>query len=184
MINKEKFAFFNRITLLVIGILLLMLLIKVVYGGFHTDSSGSVVNPVAFYVLSAGSQTGNIKMFELKPDDQDYEYDFTVSNFKDSKVSDVDMEYDLEIITTTNLPVSYKLYLESQDNIITSQETFQDNDSMYFTRYKTPKETFSKNVQKTYTYKLIVNFPSTYSSDVYQDLIDSVQVKITSRQVE
>ena len=96
----------------------------------------------------------------------------------------VDLEYELTLVTTTNLPVEYEIYLsDSPDNIITSKEIYQDEDGMYFYKFHTPKKNFTHDVKQTDNYKLVVNFPEQYKSSEYQNLLESATIYIDSKQM-
>lgn len=184
MINKKRFNVLNRITLTVMGILVLLLLTRTVFTSFYTDSNGTVVNHIAFYVLDSHKQTETLKMFDIKPDSNDYTYEIDVSNFKNGKVSEVDLNVNLSIRTTTNLPVSYALYLEDDNtNILGDREVIQDSNNVYYFKYNPPGFTFTHGVQKTNHYRLTLNFPSSYNNEAYQDLIDSIEITLNANQV-
>ena len=111
MIDKRKFRQLSRLTISIVAILLTLLVIRVVYSAYQTDGEGKAISEIAFYVVNSSVQTQNLQMFDLEPSDEDYTYDISVSNFENNKTSDVDMQYNLEITTSTNIPVTYKLYL-------------------------------------------------------------------------
>lgn len=183
MIDKKKFIKFNRITIVLILIFILLILGKT-FSSLQTDGSGKAVADIAFYVLDAKTQSEDIKMFEISPDGQDYTYNINVSNFKDDKVNEVDLEYNFTLVTTTNLPVEYAIYLsDSTDNIITSKEIYQDEDGMYFYKFHTSTKNFTHGVKRTDNYKLVINFPEQYQSSEYQDLLESATIYIESKQL-
>lgn len=184
MIDKKKFKTSMTITLIIIVILILLSLIRLSFSIFHTDSSGTVVNHIAFYTVEPTRQTQTLKMFEISPDNHEYIYTIDVSNFKNGKTSEVDLSGTLQIKTTTNIPVEYKLYLgDNPTNIIGNKETIQDEDDTYFFKYSSQNVTFTHNVQKTYNYKLSVKFPNTYNSEEYQDLLDTIEITIDVKQL-
>ena len=87
-------------------------------------------------------------------------------------------------MTTTNLPIDYQIYLgDDTTNIISKKEVFQDEDMMYFNRYMTSTRSFSKDKDMVDKYKIVINFPKEYNDSKYQDLLDSVEVVIESKQV-
>ena len=183
MIDKKKFIKFNRITIVLVLIFILLILGRT-FSSFQTDGKGKANLDIAFYVLDTKTQSEDIKMFEIAPDGQDYVYSINVSNFKNNKTSEVDLEYELTLVTTTNLPVKYEIYLsDSTDNIITSKEIYQDEDGMYFYKFHTPKKNFTHDVKQTDNYKLVVNFPEQYKSSEYQDLLESATIYIDSKQM-
>ena len=184
MIDKKKFWQFQKITIAIVGILLLLLGMRVVFARFFTDGSGPAVGDIAFYIIHPTTESQTLKMFDVKPDGKDYIFNIDVSNFKDDNVSEVDLEYTLELETTTNIPVDYKIYLnDATVNDFQNKEIIQDEDGMYFFKFSTPKQRFEKEKEMTNHYQLIVNFPTNYNEEVYQDLIDHVEVTITATQV-
>ena len=184
MIDKRKFRQLNRLTISIVAILLILLLIRVVYSAYQTDGEGKAISEIAFYVVNSSVQTQNLQMFDLEPSDEDYTYDISVSNFENNKTSDVDMQYNLEITTTTNIPVTYKLYLNGgPEDIIGTKEIISDNNGTYFFKFTPSSQTFTHGVQKTDNYQLVVNFPSQYNSEEYQDLIENVEIKVDAKQM-
>lgn len=184
MIDRKKFWQFQKITIAVVGILLLLLGTRVVFSRFFTDSAGTAVGDIAFYTIEPGTETQTLKMFDVKPDGKDYIFNIDVSNFKDGNVSEVDLEYSLELMTTTNIPVDYKIYLNDQTvNDFQNKEIIQDEDGMYFFKFSTPNQRFEKEKEMTNHYQLVVNFPANYNEEVYQDLMDHIEITITATQV-
>lgn len=184
MINKKKFLFFNRITIIVLILLVLLVLIKFTLASFETSGEGEAVSSVAFYVVDVGSQTQNLILSDVKPDDTDNYYSISVSNFASNKVSEVSLEYSLSIKTTTNIPITYSLYKnDDSTNILGDREVITDNDKMYFFKYNSISSSFDKGVKKTDNYKLVINFPSDYNSEDYQDLIDNITISVDAKQV-
>jgi len=184
VLNKNDFKNFNKVTILVLCIMLSFVLIGKIYARFHTEIEGEIVNKVAFYVVDPVPQTQQIKIGELEPNGQNFNYDITVSNYKDDKTSEVDMNYTLQLITTTNVPVTYSLYANSgSTNVIGNKEIFQNTDGMYFFRYAPQVGSFVHGVRRTDTYRLVINFPESYKLAMYQDLIDTIEVTVDARQV-
>ena len=80
--------------------------------------------------------------------------------------------------------IDYKIYYgDSLDNIITSKEIFQDEDGMYFYKFKTNSKNFTHGVARKDSYKLVLNFPLTYKDYKYQGLMEGMTIYINSRQV-
>lgn len=184
MIDKEKFSLFRNIIFCLLGIFLSFFFIKNVFPFFHSDASGVIANKIAFYVVDPKPQTEEIKIGELKPDGQSFNYDIDVSNFKDNRVSEVDMNYTMEIVTTTNIPVTYSLHKNhDSENVIGTKEIIRDDDDMYFFKFSPQVGSFVHGVSKTDTYTLVINFPVSYNSDYYQNLIDTITISIDAKQV-
>lgn len=184
MLNKHRFKMFNSITISVFCLMSALFLVRVVFSIFHSDTSGSISNKIAFYVIDPVPQTEEIKIGEVEPNGQNYSYNIEVSNFKNGKTSEVDMDYTMQVVTTTNIPVTYKLYANNNDtDVIGTREIIQDNNGMYFFKYSPQVGSFVHDVQKTDTYTLVINFPSSYRNAAYQDLIETVSITIDVKQV-
>ncbi len=99
------------------------------------------------------------------------------------------MQYDLVIRTTTNLPLEYELYLNSvytdanAENAIIDSQVIQDTDGTYFNKFTTDTKYFSHSYNETNTYQLVVYFPETYVDEMYQDIVDSIEITVNSKQI-
>ena len=78
MINKKRFFLINKITLIVLFILIILLSIRFTFSSYEGNVDGKVVSDIAFYLLEAGSYSESLKMFEVEPDGNNYI--FNVSN--------------------------------------------------------------------------------------------------------
>ncbi len=184
MIDKKKFRRFYKTAVLVLLIFLVLCLLKFSYSIFHSDANGNVANKIAFYIVDAKSQTQTIKVGEVSPDGQDYEYKIDISNFKNGKTSEVDMQYTMNIRTTTNIPVDYELYFGNDTtNIIGTKDVVRDTNDMYFFNFSSHAGNFVHGVAKTDTFTFVVNFPTLYNDAAYQDLIETIEITIDVKQV-
>lgn len=184
MLDKYRLKLSGKIGILVCFILISFMGIRFAYSIFHTDSNGSISNKIAFYVLDAQRQTQSIKIGDLSPDGQDFSYDIEVANYLNGKVSEVDLDYTLNIVTTTNIPVSYKLYKNNGNtDVIGNKEIIQDSNMMYFFKYSPQVGSFVHDVTKRDVYTLVVNFPQMYNKEKYQDLIETIEITVDASQV-
>ena len=199
MINVKKFMKLNKVTLLVILVVLLVFLIPITYSRFENKLNTNAKIDAAFYVVDTKSEVKDIKLGDIVPSDNAYEYNFTVSNFNDKGRSEVNLEYTLIIKTTTNLPLSYELYMNSdENNILISEEIVKDEYGIqadefllldsdeygtYFNVMKTNKEIFNYKDNKTNSYKLKVKFPKVYDSFDYQDIVEAIFLEVDSKQL-
>ena len=186
-----KFKTRKKLLIVIITLILLcnfLLALPKAFSLYETSVNGTTTMQYAFYVLNTNYNTQEIKLGDILPSTGAYVYDFTVSNFNNSGRSEVDMEYDLSIRTTTNLPLRYELYIdESYDdvgatNAITSNTTTADSDGTYFNHFLTATKYMPYTQNKTYSYELVVYFPSNYTDSMYQDVAESVEITVASRQ--
>lgn len=183
-INKTKFLFFFKYIAIFILVVFIINIMEITYSKYSSSAKGDAVANIAFFIVDVGTYENTISLNNLEPSNNDYIYKFTVNNFKNNKRTNVKLDYNLEFVTTTNLPLTYKIYKEGTNNIITSNEIIQDGD-MYFNKLSTNEAgSFSYEENQTEEYTLVVNFPITYNDkpDEYQGLIDSFMIKINATQ--
>ncbi len=183
----------RKITLLVIMALLFicsfLLVIPKAFSLYETTTNGNASISYAFYVLNTNYNTQEIMLGSILPTSSAYTYDFTVSNFDSHGRSEVDMEYDLSIRTTTNLPLLYELYIDEEyddpgaTNAITSSSTTADIHGTYFNHFLTATKYMPYTQNTTYHYQLVVYFPAQHTSSDFQDIAESVEVTVASRQI-
>ena len=183
-INKTKFLFFFKYIAIFLLVVFIINIMEITYSKYSSSANGDAAANIAFFIVDVGTYENTISLNNLEPSNNDYIYKFTVNNFKNNKRTNVKLDYNLEFVTTTNLPLTYKIYKEGTNNIITSNEIIQDGD-MYFNKRNTNEAgSFSYEENQTEEYTLVVNFPITYNDkpDEYQGLIDSFMIKINATQ--
>ena len=139
----------------------------------------------AYESIIEGATTNSIAGISLKINGVD-----AVANNDGTNRLGVDATYDLKIVTTTNLPLEYKLFRnQTYDaagavNIISSSTTVAaDEDGTYFKTMVAPSENFSYTADQQYSYQLVIYFPTTYMSYNYKDIVESIEIVVDSRQI-
>ena len=138
-------------------------------------------------------QTLDINLGDIGPGDTKY-YKFRIYNTdNDGNVADTNISYELKIITTTNIRLDYDLYYNqnaASSNAVSLIDTNQlDNQIMkdsygtYFRVFTIPEKCFKYDQAKYDEYTLKVTFPEEYSTSDYQDLVESIKIQTTSKQV-
>ena len=176
----------KRIIQILILILILILLIRIIsltISKYESSAISDSAIQVAFYVLNRDYQSMSLNLESLFPRDEPYVYYFFVSNSNGDKTCETDMEYDLTIRTTTNLPIEYELYKNDQYTNATAQNIIKSDDSTYFRGLTTETETFSYNEAKKNIYQLVVRFPEKYNTINYQDIIEAIEITVDSKQI-
>lgn len=191
MFSKKKFVLINKINVLIIVLIILIKLMPITMSRYESVATGNMDAGIAFYLLKADYYTENIKLTSLSPSDTPYVYNFSISNYTDNTSSEVDIEYDLSLVTTTNLPLRYKLYKNENYldngsiNLINDANTRieRDENGTYFRTMTFDKETmlFSDNVKNNYT--LLIYYDKNNDNPIYQDAIESVRIIVNSRQI-
>ena len=189
MINRKNQKKIIKLLILIFTLMFLLKLITFTISRYESLGEGNTNIEVAFFVIKKDFQEMTLNLEEIIPRDEPYVYNFTISNKEGDNMCETDMEYDLILRTTTNMPLEYELYMNQsyQDadatSIIKKNEIIKDADGTYFSKITTQTENFSYKEEKTNTYELVVYFPSIYNTTNYQDLIDMIEISINARQV-
>lgn len=178
-----------KLIILILLILLISRTITLTLSKFESNTSTVAEIDIAFYVLNTNYQTMNINLDSLFPRQEPYVYRFSISNFDGENIAETDLEYDLKIRTTTNLPLNYKLYLnESYDDagaqdIIQTNEIIQDDDNTYWRKLTTLTEKMEYREKVTNEYELVIWFPEEYNTVQYQNIIEGIEIIVDSHQI-
>lgn len=176
-----------KVKLCILFILLIMLALLIPYtlSRFRTEASADATMDVAFFITKDSYEHKEILLNEMKPGDT-YSYNFSVSNFKDGKRSEVNLIYDVEVVATTNLPFEYKLYMTnsgSDVSVVSEEEITEDADGTYFKTLKATSRVHDFNNDYIDYYKLVITFPSEFNNFKYQDVAENIEIRINSKQV-
>ena len=191
MINRQKMLLMSKIGLFVLILFIVIAIIPFTISKYETVSNGNINSNIAFYLFHDDYVVKNVSLANVDFSKGLYVLDFTISNQKDTKVSDVDINYILKIITTTNLPFEYELYenenytSDEATNLISSSNTVveKDEDGTYFQTFTMNEEQLLYNSPKVNRYTFVVRFLDYYRNYKYQDMVESVRIVIDSEQV-
>lgn len=189
MIDKKKFISCMKINVLFLVLLIVLLNIPSTLSRYTSSSSSDVETDVAFYVLKSDYQTENILLDEIVPRDDPYVYNFSVANNDGTNRLETNLSYDLSIRTTTNLPLEYELYLNEDyassgaSSIFVTDNIVLDSDFTYFRNFTTDTKYFSYLYDEVNNYQLVVYFPREYIDYKYQDIYESIEITLKSKQV-
>lgn len=179
--NRRKRISIKKIFVILLCLLLVLFLVRFTYSRYQTQTNSNGELDIAFYLLKEDYKTMNIKLDAIQPRTDPYVYNFSVSNTDGTNRAETNLTYDLTIVTTTNLPLTYELYMNNSNAILTN-EVAQDGDETYFRTIKTSTQELDFNADKTNLYTLKVYFPTEYKTINYQDIIESVEVQVSSKQ--
>ena len=191
MFNKKNILLISKLNLFFITFFITLIIFPFTLSKYQSTATGNINSNIAFYLFKTDYQIERIKLADLEPSTTPHIYTFTIGNQNNNKVSDVDIEYYLKIITTTNLPLRYQLYkneeYESNDstNLINNTNTTieKDSDGTYFQTFEFDKEELLYTTPKTNNYTLVVYFDETNKEAKYQDTPESVRIIVDSRQI-
>ena len=187
--EKVRFLFFS--VGLFCCLFLASYLLKTAYASYYSKVKLSANIDKAIYLIDVGQMSFNIDSSKIMPSNTAYAYNFSVSNFNSEGVSEIDIEYDIRVVTTTNLPLSFELYKnedykdEEATNLLKSGDIKSDSDGAWYRIYDitTMNQLLYKN-KTTDIYTLVVNFPEVYNNNLeYADCIENIEIYINSRQI-
>ena len=185
--EKKKFLLFAFLLLALL--FLSFYLLRAAYARYQVDAKINADIDRALYIIGEEKLSFNIETDGIVPSNTPYTYRFSVSNFNETNMSDVDINYSINIRTTTNLPITLSLYRnqlpESGTNIFSSPVTKRDADGAWYRIYKTNSTyDFYYATRKTDVYTLVINFPLVYANDTtYANYLESIEVNIESKQI-
>ena len=191
MFKKKNIVLISKFNLFLIALFLTVFIFPLTYSKYQSTATGNINSNIAFYLFKTSYQVERIKLADLEPSNTPHIYTFTIGNQSNNKVSDVDIEYILKIITTTNLHLRYQLYenedyqLNTSTNLINTNNTdiSKDEDGTYFQTFTFAKETLLYETPKTNTYTLVVYYDETNTDSKYQDTVESVRIVVDSKQI-
>ena len=189
MISKERFVVAIKLSMAIILLITAIAILPKVFSRYQSSATSNPNIDVAFYIINTEYQSQHIVLSKMEPSSIPYLVNFTVSNNDGTNRLGVDAVYDLRIITTTNLPLSYKLYKNEHYNdtgavdiISSTTSVAADSDGTYFKTMVAPSENFSFRANQSYSYQLAVYFPTDYMSYNYQDIVESIEIVVDSKQ--
>ncbi len=182
----------ERKRLLIVGCMFLIILL--VSGGllgtaFATYQSSLKLHANidrAFYLFGGDRLSFNIDPAKIVPSSTPYTYKFSVSNFNASRQSDINIEYTVDVRSTTNLPITLELYRNSETNdLLSNVDYLNDSDGAWYRVYET-SDVYTMNYRDKVTdiYTLKILFPSEYAQDTtYADAIENIEIFLKSKQI-
>ena len=189
--DKKRFMFVTKIIFIFASIAVIVNIFGNTYTRYESNVDLNANANVAFFVIDQGTYENTISLTGLEPRTNPFYFTFYVANYKNSKRTKVDLDYNIKFETTTNLPLSYEIirnqsFNGTYTNIIDSTTTRQDDDGVFykvFTDTDTYHFTHSSNQIDEYTLKVV--FPASYKDypDLYQGVIELFSIIIDASQV-
>ena len=189
ILGEDRVKNVLKVTLVLLLFLLISTFFAQSYAKYETNAKLSANIDKAIYLLNDEKLTFNIDSDGIIPSDTEYQYTFTVSNYKDTEDGDINLQYYIQLKTTTNLPITLKLvrneqYSGSATNIANGYTLVNDEDGAWYKLYnQSPTYEFQYNVRRTDTYILVVEYPLVYKTYLqYTGVPENIEVAIYSEQ--
>lgn len=194
MFDKKKLRKSLVILLLVVIIIAAIILIRNTLARYETTATSDKDVDVALWVVDNSFKSDRMLLKDIYPSDTSFDYTFTVSNYElaedgvtITKRAETDLDYELVLTATTNLPLEYQI----QKNGVTctkTEELYTDSDGTYYREIKL--ETANNNLvmrqgtDTTDTFVVKVTFPkSNYTNAEYADLIEYIKIDLSAKQI-
>lgn len=187
--NRKKVLI---ITFLVAFIIFLFLIkISISFSRYQSSVVGEINSNVAFYLFKVDYMTRQIKLTDMSPSSTPYVFTFSVANYDQNKRCEVDLSYVLKIVTTTNIPLRYKLYMNedytnaNSTNLISSSNTdvSLDDYGTYFQTFTFDSVNMYYSTSTVNNYTLLVYYDETNVNSKYQDTVEGITIVVESQQI-
>ena len=171
----------NKLFIILILASLIMCFSKITYSLFHSETSFVIENrEIAEFIF----ETKRTKHFELdfenlNPGDTK-EIDFQVTNTKNNEITNVTTEYQITIKTFHFMPLLIELYKDDVVVMTCNEEYSRNSDNALVCNSKIWE--LSHSTTKEDAFKIKVTFPKYYNSLEYTELVDYIDVDISSWQ--
>lgn len=160
--NKKR-----EISLIVISIMILILFFSgysmgKAYSNTDIQANAQIAEPILVVENNPPIEVNGKKQKEY--------YNFKVKNYKENgEVTQIDLNYNIEILTKTEESILFKLYRDDEEIPLINNKT--DNIKM------------EKSTAQEHNYRLEIQYDKTKNTSI-DDIIQDVQVKVHSEQVK
>lgn len=189
MKSKKLKRLYAKLIILILCLLIIARIFVLVLAKYESISNSYANVGIAFYLFKEDYKTMTLNLAELLPRDDVYVYNFSIGNQDGEEIAEVDIEYELTLRTTTNLPLTFELYMNENytdnnaTNIITQENIALDEYGTYFRTMTTDKIYLSYKQEKTNSYQLVIHFPKNYNQETYQNIIELLEINVNAQQV-
>ena len=189
MLDKKKLKKCMIILFLIVIIIIAIIFIRNTLSRYETVATSEKDVDVAFWMLHDDFQSANMIIEDIYPSNNSFDYSFSVSNFEAeqdgtiNKRAETDLEYQLKITTTTNLPLEYVIE-KNGENLTTQQNIITDEDGTYYKEIIIEPSQMVQGEDITDNYVIKVTFPKENDTNAeYSDLIEYIKLEINAEQI-
>ena len=176
--NKNK-----MMILILVALVVAVSIVGTILARYISQGNAQTELEIAYYVIGNEIQNQTLRLDAMVPRDEAYQYGIVVSNSEEGRVSETAIEYTLQIKTTTNLPLTFSLRLDgNEESEMVNTQTVQDEHGVYYIVMKTDLKEFGLNKEE-HKYILSIVFPKEYKANAeYSDIIELVEITVDSKQ--
>ncbi len=189
MFERRRVRKSIRVLLLIAIIIIAIILIGRTLARYETTATSDKDVDVAFWVIDNDFKTGTVLIKDIYPSNDSFDYTFSVSNFEIKenggigKRAETDLEYELTLTATTNLPLEYQI--EKNGQVIDSkEEIITDQDGTYYKKFSLGADQMTQGEDTTDKFVIKVKFPrQNVMNENYADLIEYVKLDLNAKQI-
>ena len=170
-------------------IIIAIILLRRTLARYETTAKSDKDVDVAFWILDNDFKSGTILIKDIYPSNDSFDYTFSVSNFKKeddgtiSKRAETDLEYEIVLKTTTNLPLEYQI-VKNGTILNAKQEIITDDDGTYYRRISLDAAQMNQGTDITDNFVIKVTFPKANDTNAeYSDLIEYIKLDLNAKQI-
>lgn len=170
----------KKIKIIVLILVLIPCFYKMTYSFFNSKTSLAVDGEVAEFIFET-ERTEHIGLeFENLNAGEEREYEFQVTNTKDNNITNVTTEYQITIKTFHFMPLIIELYKNNELVMTCDEGPLRDKDNALVCESDIWE--LDHELTKIDDFKIKISFPSEYNSLEYTELVDYIDIDISSWQ--
>lgn len=189
--DKKRLKVVSELIIILAFFVCIVNIVGKTYTRYESNVDISADASVAFFIVNQGTYENTISLTGLTPSTEPLYYTFYVTNYKDDKRANVDLEYKISFETTTNLPLQYEIirnesFSGNHTNLLGTPTVRQDEHDVYYRVYENDETySFVHTANEADQYVLKVVFPESYknSPDLYQGGVELFSIIIDASQV-
>ena len=171
----------NKLKIIVILLFLIPCFYKITYSFFNSGTSLAIKDGQIAEFIFETKRTNHIELeFENLKAGENREYEFQVTNTKDNNITNVTTEYQITIKTFHFMPLLIELY-KNDELVMNCDEKHSRNTDNALVCNSDIWE-LEHNSTKTDNFKIKISFPNEYNSLEYTELVDYIDIDISSWQ--
>ena len=131
--NRRKKLIYIRCIFIIILLFITVRFIQNGFARYRSTATSQADVDLAYYFVKAGDISQDLKLERILPRTNKYTYSFSVANYDGNNRTETAIDYTIELKTTTNLPLNYKIYKQGETtDRITSADVEADDDGTLF----------------------------------------------------
>ncbi len=187
MFNKKRLSI-SLMLFILVGLLLIFLSMDIFTSSrYETAVTSQNSIRTAIYLLDDTYQTVNVRLPDVVPDNSQYKYSFSVSNYNEDDHADTNIKYRVHIRTTTNMEIEYDLFntldIDDAESYVSSDTVVQDYNGTHFRHIYTAYNTMLYSEDKTDYYTILFTFPDDFINSRYSGIAEMIEINIESTQI-